>query len=187
MRMTAAVLFSVVFAGCTSRQPAPAANVAPPPMAERAPAYDVTETNPYRRPTLSVKVPSAWVETGPHDVAPGADIVLVHETGKALIAVQLRNTGETSLADHAERMLVSADEGVTASPVMTTAGGDRAWFSWSRHPSKYRPIPAQGKVIMVRFPTMPERMAVVSGTWPPEMNIAMVTDLNAIAASAVLL
>lgn len=187
MRQMLVAVVSATLAGCASLTPATVADVTPPPMAERTPAYDVSVANPYRRPSLSVKVPKSWTETGPQDAAPGADIVLVHDSGKALIAVQLRNTGDRSLADHAELMLGATGEGCTSSPVMTTADGDRAWFSWTRHPSKLRPVPSQGKVILVRYPTMPERMAVVSGTWPPEMNLAMVTDLNEVAASAILL
>lgn len=185
MRMTKFFVFFLAVAGCAAQRPAP--SVTPPPMAERAPAYDVSSVPPFRKPTLSVRTPALWTEIGSHEAAPEADIVLVHASGKALIAVQLRNTDERTLADHAERMVGAAAEGVTTSPIMTTAGGNRAWFSWTRHPSRLRPVPAQGKVILVRFPTMPERMAVVTGTWPPEMNVAMVTDLNDIAASVLLL
>jgi hypothetical protein len=186
-KTTTCALLSLAMAGCATRQPVAIATVGELPMAGRQPAYEAPDTDPYRKPRLSVKVPSAWTETGPQDAAPGADVVLVHDSGKAIIALQLRATGETALADHAERMIAANGEDFTVSPVMTTADGDRAWFSWTRHSSKHRPVPAQGKVILVRFPTMPERMAVISGTWPAAMNASMVADLNEVAASALLL
>lgn len=180
--MSIAALFLLTAVGCAARRQ-PAVSTDPPPLPEPTSVDKLPDPDPYRRPTMLVRAPGSWVES---DAAADGDVTFVHDSGHAMITVMLRNTDDVALADHAERLLVGLGDNVTTSLIMTTAGGDRAWFSWTRHPSKTRPAGAEGKIILIRFPTMPERMAVVSGIWRPEMNLAMVTAMNEVAASVAL-
>ncbi len=188
MRPKAATAISCLFlAGCAATPPAPAVTAAPPLIPATTAVDSPFAADPYRRPQILAWTPPAWGESASRDEAPGADIVYVHESGKALIAVTLRNTGDVALADHAERMVAAITDGnVTTSLIVSTASGDMAWFSWTRHPAKLRPVAAQGRVVLVRFPTQPERMIVVSGIWPPETSAAMTADIDRIARSAAL-
>ncbi len=153
--------------GCAGRQTPPAAPMTPPPPIPeivRAPDPPVW-SDPTRQPQVSVMTPAGWTEGAATDLAPGADIVLVHESGAAMISVVLRPTDSRDLDAHAEEFLTAMPEETTSSGIVVAASGDRAWFTWTRHPMPLRPHGAQGKVLYVRFPTVPERMAVVTGIW----------------------
>lgn len=161
-------LFAACLIGCAARQTPPASpSTAPPPLPEvrRAPDPPVW-SDPTRQPRVSILTPSGWSEGAPSEIAPAADIVLVHQSGAAMISIVLRPTDARDLGDHAESFLTAMPEETTSSGIVVTASGDRAWFTWTRHPLPLRPHGAQGKVLYVRFPTLPERMAVVTGIWP---------------------
>ncbi len=135
---------------------------------------------------MSIMTPAGWSEVAAADVAHGVNVALVHESGRAMISIVLRPTDSRDLYDHAEEFLAGLPEETTSSGVVVTAGGDRAWFSWTRHPLPLRPRGAQGKVLFVRFPTVPERMAVVTGIWPQGRSAEFVPAFNRIGESVAL-
>ncbi|MEY4744706.1 MAG: hypothetical protein RL272_651, partial [Candidatus Parcubacteria bacterium] len=141
MKFASCLVLSVAaFLGCARHQPQPTTpSVPPPPLPEVTRAADPPVwSDPTRQPHASIVTPAGWTEVAPAEVWPEADIVLVHESGDALISIVLRMTDWKEPADHAEEFVTRMPEPTTTSLIAVTASGDRAWFTWTRHPTPRR-------------------------------------------------
>lgn len=179
--MITLALATVACAGCAAVRE-PVASVPPPPLPALAvPTEQPVWSDPLRRPSLAVAAPRGWTEAVSQE---RRDVtVFVHDSGQAMIAVELRLTGDRALGDLAEDLLVGLGPEVSGSIIATSASGDSAWFGWARHPSSLRTQGARGKFRLVRFPTVPERMAVVSGIWRYGSDAEFAPSFESVAAS----
>jgi hypothetical protein len=156
------VPFALLLVSCAAREPE--IRTTPPPIPAPRAGETPVWSDPSRQPSLAVRIPAGWSEAYSRERR--GEIVLVDGTGTAMIVVALRLTDDRPLDFVAAGIVAELGPGADASPLETSASGDAAWFSWARHPTDQRGTGAHGRVRIVRFPTMPERMAVISGIWP---------------------